>query len=471
MWSTSSRPRIENPHRNKISGRGLRVAWLSAIVVLLVCVGAVATVDLATSPPANNLASIVRGGRLYDKWYAEIGEAPPGTSHSAYPADGRFAANPSRNWRCTACHGWDYKGRAGAYSSGEHFTGIVGIRGMEGADSERIIAVLKDDTHGYESLLEQEEFRDLANFVSRGQVDMDAFIDRRTKLARADTSSSQVYFSTICANCHGKDGQKFRNVPSLAKTARDNPWKALHTILNGHPGENMPPLRAFNLEILVGILAYTQTLPTEEILTSIVRGGRLYDNWYKETGKPVPAEPHPTYPEDKAFAKRPEANWRCKECHGWDYRGSSGDYAEGAHYTGIRGIQRMAGVDPGEIAQILTDTVHKYEGLLDYRDLEDLANFVSTGQVEMNRFIDPQTRIAKGDKEKHIAFFTSICATCHGVDGRKIKTMQPLGRYARNNPWATLHRMLNGHAEEEMPALRVLEPDILADILAYVQSL
>ena len=49
--------------------------------------------------------------------------------------------------------------------------------------------------------------------------------------------------------------------------------------------------------------------------------------------------------------------------------------------------------------------------------------------------------------------------------------MRPLGQFARGNPWATLHRILNGHPDEEMPALRVLEPEILADILAYVQTL
>jgi hypothetical protein len=233
----------------------------------------------------------------------------------------------------------------------------------------------------------------------------------------------------------------------------------------------MPALRAFNLEILVGILAHAQTLPTEEILASIVRGGRLYDNWYREIGNPAPAESHPSYPEDKAFAEKPKANWRCKECHGWDYLGSSGVYAEGAHYTGISGIQRMAGAGPGEIVRILTDAVHRYDGLLDRRDLEDLANFVSNGQVEMSRFIDRETRTARGDNNKHIAYYTTICATCHGVDGRKIITMQPLGRFARNNPWATLHRMLNGHPDEQMPALRVLEPEVLADILAYVQAL
>jgi len=470
MQSTSPRPR-KSAFPKRLSGNRSRTIWQSATLVLAVCIGALATADLATFPPDENLASIVRGGRLYDRWYTETGEPVPRISHPAYPADGPFTARPERNWRCTECHGWDYKGRAGAYSRGFHFTGIAGIRSMAGADPDTIIAVLKDDTHGYGDVLDQQEFWDLANFVGQGQIDMDAFIDPSTRIARGDAASSKVYFATICANCHGKDGQEFRDIQSVGKTARENPWKALHTILNGHPGENMPALRAFDLEILVGILAYAQTLPTEEILASIVRGGRLYDNWYTEVDSPAPAESHPSYPEDKAFAGKPEASWRCKECHGWDYLGRSGAYAEGKHYTGISGIQRMAGVDPERIVRILTDDVHRYDELLDSRDREDLANFVSRGQVEMNRFIDRETMTAKGDKEKHIAYYTTICATCHGIDGRKIITMRPLGQFARGNPWATLHRILNGHPDEEMPALRVLEPEVLADILAYVQTL
>ena len=32
-------------------------------------------------------------------------------------------------WRCKECHGWDYAGKDGAYGSGDHRTGIVGVLG------------------------------------------------------------------------------------------------------------------------------------------------------------------------------------------------------------------------------------------------------------------------------------------------------------------------------------------------------
>ncbi len=458
---------------------------LSAIsVVAATIVGLALTVVVvppATDAIANEaLASIVRGGRLYDNWHSETKSPVPNMLHPAYPADKAFATNPKVNWRCKECHGWDYLGRDGVYFEGEHFTGIKGIRGMAGADPEKIIAVLKDATHQYGGLMSERDLRDLANFVAQGQVDMGAYIDRATRKAKGDETRQEAYYSTICANCHGRDGLRIRTMPPLGTVAKTNPWEALHKILNGHPGENMPALRALDMSILIDILAYVQTLPADEILLSIVRGGRLYDNWLKEieasTRIPLPpAHPvnkrQPAYPADKVYAADPEANWRCKECHGWDYLGVDGAYAQGKHFTGIKGIQGMAGADPEKIIAVLKGESHQYGGLLDDRDLRDLASFVAQGQIEMDRYIDRVFRAAKGDRSRHKGHYTTICAACHGLDGVKIITMQPLGKVARSNPWEALHKILNGHPGENMPALRALDMSILIDILAYVQTL
>ena len=60
----------------------LRAARRSAALVLAVCFGALATADLPTPPPDEDLSSIVRGARLYDRWYAETGEAAPRISQA-----------------------------------------------------------------------------------------------------------------------------------------------------------------------------------------------------------------------------------------------------------------------------------------------------------------------------------------------------------------------------------------------------
>jgi mono/diheme cytochrome c family protein len=452
----------------------LKSANLVRTVVVLAEAFGLGAVAMTTSTPAladESLSSIVRGGRLYDNWYKEIKEPVPTESHPAYPPDKKYANEPGRNWRCVECHGWDYQGKDGVYSKGEHFTGIKGIRGMAGADPKKIIAILKDPTHRYGELMPDQDFQDLANFVSKGQVDMDKFIDRASGMPKGDKARRAAYYQTICANCHGWDGLMIRNIPALAAVANDQPWEALHKILNGHPDERMLSLRVLDAQILVDILAYVRTLPTEEILSSIVRGGRLYDNWYKERSERPPTESHPVYPADKEYANDPGRSWRCVECHGWDYQGKEGVYSKGEHFTGIKGIRGMAGADPDKIIAILEDANHRYGGLMDYRDFQNLANFVTRGQVDMDRFIDRPSGMARGDKARRAAYYQTICSTCHGQDGLKILDMPPLGRVAERRPWEALHKIVNGHPDEKMPALRALDMQILVDILAYLQAL
>ena len=447
--------------------------WAVILTILLTALlgsGALAGNTASTADDVD-LASIVRGGRLYDNWIEELHESRSLIPHPSYPAAGKFIKNTKATWRCKECHGWDYRGRDGAYGKGRHFTNIVGIQGMVDAEPESIIAVLTDDNHRYEGLLYEQELLDLAIFVSYGQVDMDIYIDRETKKARGDATGGKIFFNTICANCHGRDGQKFRQMSSLGIITSENPWESFHKILNGHPGENMPALRAFDRDILVNILAYAQTLPKEEILASIVRGGRLYDNWYAETKKPKPQELHPAFPKKKVKARYAGSTWRCKECHGWDYRGRKGVYGKGIHYTGIKGIRRAVGKNTNRIVDVISDATHGYDAMLSYRNLVDLANFVSRGQIDMDRYINRKTGAAKGDKDSNNAFYVTICATCHGPRGLKIVTMEPLGHVALSQPWAAFHTLLNGHPGEEMPALRALETNVLADVLAYIQSL
>lgn len=89
----------------------------------------------------------------------------------------------------------------------------------------------------------------------------------------------------------------------------------------------------------------------------------------------------------------------------------------------------------------------------------------------MDVFIQRTTKMAKGNSSKHKAYYDTICANCHGSDGLKISTMSPLGKIVKSNPWEALHKVLNGHPDEEMPALRVLDFQILVDVLSYTQTL
>ncbi|MCH7543827.1 MAG: c-type cytochrome [Proteobacteria bacterium] len=206
----------------------------------------------------------------------------------------------------------------------------------------------------------------------------------------------------------------------------------------------------------------------EEIQSSIARGGKLYDKWYKVIKAKKP-KPHPSYPADKKYAKKADSN-RCKECHGWDYRGKDGAYAKGKHYSGIEGIRASAGADPAMIVAILKDKTHRFGDKMDAGDFRDLANFVSKGQLDLDEYIDRKTKKPKGDAAKGSAYFNTICAGCHGKDGFKPKEMKPMGAQM-GNPWEVMHKILNGQPGEQMPALRALDRQIVVDIMSHMTTL
>ena len=123
-----------------------------------------------------------------------------------------------------------------------------------------------------------------------------------------------------------------------------------------------------------------------ENAASIVRGGLLYDKWWKITGAAEPTETHPAYQADTG--REGSGTWRCKECHGWDYIGPKGRYSSGSHYTGIKGIEDMAGGDPAAIAAAIRGEPHKYSAdQIDDASMADLANFISQGQFDMSPYI------------------------------------------------------------------------------------
>jgi len=208
-----------------------------------------------------------------------------------------------------------------------------------------------------------------------------------------------------------------------------------------------------------------------ETESSMARGGRLYDKWYAVIEADKPDTSHPLYPKDKKYSDDPKSNWRCKECHGWDYRGADGAYASGSHATGIKGIASAAGRPMEQIVAVLKDPQHGYADRLTEDDVADLARFVSAGQVDMDPFIDRATKKpVGGDGERGAAYFNTICANCHGKDGKLPKGMKPFAKQM-GNPWEVMHKILNGQPGEEMPALRALDRQIVVDIMTHMTTL
>jgi len=407
------------------------------------------------------IASTAAGGRMYDDWVRELALRKPKKVHPLYPNDGKFANNPAQTWRCVTCHGWDYLGEKGAFNSGDNYTGIKGISGMIGQEPEKISAILRDEKHGYDDVFDDVAMRDISNFVAKGLVPMDRVIDRETRRAMSEPVTASAHFSTICVNCHGSDGRMMATIPPLGDAARQDPWQALHKMLNGHPGDDMPALRAFDVRTTLTTLAYVQSLPPRDPLFSIARGGKLYDDWAEEIATKYPKDPQPAFPKGKKVDTG-SSTWRCVECHGWDYKG--------AH--GIRGIRNLVGAHPNSIIKVLQDDTHDLQHKLQYADLYDLATFVSRGQVDMNEYIDARTQEARGTADDSTKYYLTLCATCHGDEGKAIRTMPPLGRVATERPWQALHKIMHGHPGDQMPAWQAaMPPSIIKDVLAKLQTL
>ena len=231
-------------------------------------------------------------------------------------------------------------------------------------------------------------------------------------------------------------------------------------------------MRALHANRLLAAAAATLLLATlpvgaAETESAIARGGRLYDKWFGENKAAKPAADHGSYIKDGKYGK--ENSWRCKECHGWDYKGKDGAYAKGSHATGIKGIQGAAGKDPAAIAAQLRDKVHGYtEAQLSARDVADLALFVSKGQGNLAKYLDANK--AKGDGARGANVYGTLCAGCHGEDGKKVKDGPPLGSVADNGA-EMMHKLLNGQPGEAMPALRALDAQIAADIAVHLTKL
>lgn len=185
----------------------------------------------------------------------------------------------------------------------------------------------------------------------------------------------------------------------------------------------------------------------------IAEGGRLYDKWWQEYDLKKPGTTHPAYP---ASGKKSAAStWRCKECHGWDYRGNKGAYGSGSHFTGIKGITGYAGKPLAKIVAILKDRDHQYDRVMLDSALELIALFVSKGQVNSTELVDDKTKKAKGDVRIGQHIFADKCVRCHGLEGNDINfgdIVEPefVGTVASHNPWEAIHKIYNGHPGSAM---------------------
>ncbi len=241
------------------------------IMVLLGLAGSAFLVACQNQPKATP-ASIARGGLIYDKWWKVVeGAVEPKDNQALWASQTTNTRKGPDTWRCKECHGWDYKGKDGAYGKGSHLTGFSGVLTASlNKTNAQLADALKgktDSRHNFASLLGETGMSDVVNFLKEGLVDDSKYIDYSAKKPiGANVSRGQELYGKSCVACHGADGKLilFDGKDSLGFLANDNPWEVFHKIRSGQPGTAAMPAAitgGWSVQDAVDVLGYTQTLP------------------------------------------------------------------------------------------------------------------------------------------------------------------------------------------------------------------
>jgi mono/diheme cytochrome c family protein len=213
---------------------------------------------------------------------------------------------------------------------------------------------------------------------------------------------------------------------------------------------------------------------------SVSRGGRLYDSWIKEAGVEEPASDQPLWASQTTNTRTGTDTWRCKECHGWDYKGAEGAYGSGSHFTGFPGVYDAGSKDLDELVAILSgesSADHDFSAMGD-EALVELSTFLQKGLADFTPLIDGESKSAVGGDVAHGQELFTSCLACHGEDGRALnfgsdEEPEYVATIALDNPWEFLHKVRAGQPGSTMPAAMdgdwTLED--LLDLLAFAQSL
>lgn len=216
----------------------------------------------------------------------------------------------------------------------------------------------------------------------------------------------------------------------------------------------------------------------------ITTGAQLYDKWYAVAGVEAPEGNMPAWERQSTNTRSGPDTWRCSECHGWDYKGSEGEYASGSHATGFPNVMKLsASLSEQEIIDHLhgsKDPSHDFSKYLADEDIARLTKFLKEGIKDDSALVDAVTHKAVGGNlQNGKTLYEGQCAKCHGADGKTIifrneGINEYLGTVATRDPYRFIHRTRYGVAGvKEMPVGRQLgwKDSDSVDVLAYVQSL
>lgn len=235
------------------------------------------------------------------------------------------------------------------------------------------------------------------------------------------------------------------------------------------------------LFLLLGF-SYGQKISANGLAGDPIAGGRIYDNWMTALDLKPPEFDQPLWTDQNNNPRSGEVTWRCKECHGWDYKGAEGAYTiDSFRYTGFPALDGVIGRSQDEVLAWLDGTNnpnHNFTEVTNTKAMDDVAAFLRTMQIDAALFIDYETGLALGDEENGQLLYLESCAACHGNLGRRINFSaggRPLfvGDIAAVDPWKALHKIRFGTAIDNMPSAENIGWSLrdISDVLTYAQSL
>lgn len=277
----------------------------------------------------------------------------------------------------------------------------------------------------------------------------------------------KLHYGGSCFTCHNVDGEGGWDLLTEAVVVNEK----------GVPDPANLPIPG---AVAIGGEAVTSSSTSASASVSVSRGGRLYDNWWKEAGVAEPSGDQPQWASQTTNTRSGLDTWRCKECHGWDYKGADGAYGSGSHFTGFPGVMGNETKTVDEIVAILSgdaNTDHDFSAMGEGA-LVDLATFLKEGVVDYAPLIDAETKAAAGGDSVHGEELFASCTGCHGEDGLNLNfgsedEPEYVATIALDNPWEFLHKVRAGQPGTAMPAVidAGWSMDDLRDLLAFSQTL
>lgn len=251
-----------------------KLIFLGGLLALLFIAAWLITARPAAALPPAEGGNLVRGAMLYDNWIAVLGVSAPQGNMPLWETQSTSSRSGPDTWRCVTCHGWDYRGKEGAYSSGSNYTGFPGLfKPNRAPGKDEILAALTgktDSRHDFSAYLDAASLTDLSLFLESGLTDDAQYIDLVSrKVIGGDAARGKQLYETSCASCHGTDGKTLifrydgRNA-SLGTLAVTDPWRFLHKTRFGTPGTEMTIGYDLGWTAQDGrdVLLYAQSLPS-----------------------------------------------------------------------------------------------------------------------------------------------------------------------------------------------------------------